>query len=258
MMPLRQFGLEISPGFLRGDQGARFQRALYAVADGSAERCFQLIASRFPSQCDRTVLPELAHDRQMLRGCDESDAAFRLRLRGWRQAHRLRGHAYGILTALGGYLSPHLVRIKIVTDSGVWYERATDGTLTWSRHLGTWDWDRPAAPCWSRFWVVIYPPASLWVIAPADGMPGPWVITATATQIKDIRRLTYFWKPLHARCAWIVIALDPASFDETGALEPDGDWQLWGVGDAPRARNRLTTARYWRGQEIYGAEWYES
>ena len=249
MMSLRQLGVEISPGFLRGDEGERYQRALYAVADCSAERFFQLVASRFPSQCDRTVLPELAHDRQMMRGCDESDAAFRLRLRGWRQAHRLRGHAYGILTALGGYLSPHLVRIKIVTNAGVWYERSTAGVLSFSKWIGTWDWDSEPT-YWSRFWVIIYPPATLWTIAPADGMPGPWDLTATATQIKDVRRLVYFWKPLHARCEWIVIALDPASFDETGTLEPDGDWQNWSVGNPP-AVNRLSTARYWRGQEVY-------
>jgi hypothetical protein len=250
---LREIGYAISPPWLRGPNGAPFLEAFNSVADASLERTYQGVVARFPSQCDDTVLPEHSHDRQMMRGCDESAAAFRLRLRYWRQAHRLRGHAYGILKALGGYLAPHLVRIKIVTDSGVWYERATDGTLTWSKHLGTWDWDDAAAPCWSRFWIIIYPPASLWVIAPADGMPGPWVLTATATQIKDVRRLVYFWKPMRARCEWIVIALDPASFDETGALEPDGDWQLWGVGNAPRAANRLGTARYWRGQEVYGA-----
>jgi len=249
MMPLRQLGIEISPGFLRATRGALFQRALYSVADASAERCFQLIASRFPSQCDPSVLPELAHDRQIMRGNDESAAAFRLRLAGWRQAHRLRGHAYGILNALGGYLSPHLVRIKIVTNAGVWYERATDGTLTWSKHLGTWNWDTEPT-LWSRFWVIIYPPSTLWQVAPADGMPGPWVLTATASAIKDVRRMTYDWKPLHAQCEWIVIALDPATFDETGTLEPDGGWQNWSVGNPPAA-NRLSTARYWRGQEVY-------
>jgi hypothetical protein len=121
--------------------------------------------------------------------------------------------------------------------------------LSWSRHLGTWDWDGATAE-WARFWLVIYPPSTLWTTAPATGA-GPWDLTATKAQVKDIRRLIEQLKPLHMQCEWIVVALDPASFDETGTLEPDGDWQLWGVGSAPRAANRLSTARYWRGAEVY-------
>lgn len=250
LVPLRYMAHGWGPGFLRGWNGTRFRYAMDLAIDGSLERGFQAMAARFPSQCDPSMLPEHAHDRQLIRGSEESSAAFVQRLIAWRSFWRLAGHAYSILMALGGYLSPHAVRIKIVTNRGVWYERAADGTLSWSKHLGTWDWDSNTTD-WARYWIIIYPPAGLWDIAPADGLPGPWGLEATATAIKDVRRIVWQLQPLHMQCEWIVVALDPASFDETAALEPGGDWQFWSTRASHREMNRIATARYWRGQEVY-------
>lgn len=250
LMPLRQMGRELSPGFLQGPQGERYLWAMTLLADLSQERLFQAVAARFPTQCDGTVLPELAHDRQLIRGNHESDAAFVARLVAWRETWRLAGHAYAILDNLAGYFSPAAVPIRIWTNAGMVYTRAADGTKSWGKYLGTWDWDGETT-YWSRFWVVIYPPSSLWTTAPAEGA-GPWDLTASKSEVKDVRRIIYQFKPLHARCEWIVVALDPASFTP-GALEPDGDWQHWSIGSAPRAANRLSTARYWRGQEVYAS-----
>jgi hypothetical protein len=139
VIPIRYMAHSWGPGFLKGENGSRYRYAMDMATDASLERTYQAIVARFPSQCDESVLPEHAHDRQLLRGNDESAAAFRLRCRTFRQMWRLAGHAYSILMALGGYFSPHAVRLKIVTNRGMWYERAADGTLSWSRHLGTWD-----------------------------------------------------------------------------------------------------------------------
>jgi hypothetical protein len=245
---LRYDALRLRPASLKGEGGDAMVYTVHTVSDGILDWFLSGVMARFPTYCPDDGLSRQQRDRRIIRGLAEPADSFRERLRRYRHTHKTMGNAYSVLRALGGFLAPHAVAMRLWTDDGMVYSRAADGTLSWLRRLGDWDWDSTSAP--ERFWVVIYPPSTLWTIAPADGMPGPWVLTATPEQIAGVREVILQSKSINSECAWIIVALDPASFD-LDAPEPDGDWDRWGVGTTPRAANRLSTARYWRGQEVY-------
>jgi hypothetical protein len=153
-------------------------------------------------------------------------------------------------------------KFRTVDVRGNWYTRDVDGTESALLKQDNWDWDSGSrddgASRWSRFWVIIYPPASLWV-ADSQVWGGPaeawgdsslghtWGSTATPEQVQTIRFLVDDWKPAHTRCVNIIVAFDPDSFDPASP-EPDGLWERWSknVGGV-QVPARLDTARYWDG-----------
>lgn len=253
---LRHWARRLAPGFLSDENGQKTIFSVLLVADGVLDWAIQGIYARFPAVATATALNAIGRDRRITRGFDESDTSYRRRLIRWLESWRLAGHAYAILNAVAGYLSPHAVPLRIVTNSGVWYTRAADGTLSHYRASpNNWDWDGDS-DSWSRFWLIMYPPVTLWDAEDTwgDGTwgdGGTWGSTATEDQVKTVQMLVQRWKPAHARCEWIIEALDDASFDPTdppGAPLPDGTWGPWADGD-PVAPTRLATARYWDGAE---------
>jgi hypothetical protein len=158
------------------------------------------------------------------------------------------------------------VRLLIVTNSSVWYERTTDGTLNWHKASpANWDWDGQS-DLWSRFWLILFPPSSLWVQSPPEwgdtGQAGlwggawgsagyTWGSTATQDQVGTIRQIVRTWKPAHTKCEWIILAFEGATFEPTetpGSPMPDGTWGPWGlVGTDPRTASRQEEASYWDG-----------
>lgn len=246
---LREFALKIAPRWLQTGPGASVLYTIGAVLDAGIDGTWEGIQARMPLEADVSALSAIGADRRIVRGFDETDDAYRLRLAAHLEAWRYAGHARAVFGAVQGYLSGYDVPMRIVTNAGFWYHVDAAGTLTWERQLGTWDWDgTPAA--WWRFWLIIYPPADLWVAeddwgAGEWGDGGTWGTTATPEQVAAIRGLVKTWKAAHSKCEWIVIAFDGASFDPS-APEPDGLWGPWGKGD-PRVPSRLSTARYWDG-----------
>lgn len=246
----------IAPGFLkRGERGQALLFSLGLVLDGLAEWALQGVLARFPYKAPPTALPALGRDRRIVKGFDETNGAYRVRLVKWLDSWRKAGHAYSVLEQLAGVLAPHEVRIRIVTNTGLWYERDSDGTLSWSRgDSNAWNWD-DAPELWSRFWVIIYPLDDVW--EPEDvwgvgtwGDGGTWGTTAELSQVAAVRSLIRTWKPAHARCEWIVIAFDDATFDpsDDSTYPIDGTWGPWGeVGTDPRTPSRYASARYWDG-----------
>jgi hypothetical protein len=246
-----------------GEQGGKVHHAIMTGFDGLMEWAIQGLIARFPEECTPTALNALGRDRVIVRGFDESDESYRARLVRWLDDWRLAGHAFSILQQVAGYLTPHEVRLRIVTNSSVWYERDTEGTLTWSvASPANWDWDGQPT-LWSRFWLILYPPDTLWVQHPPewgdvdlwDGAWGSsgftWGSTATPEQVATIRQIIRTWKPAHTLCNQIVIAFDEDLFDPTaapGAPMPDGTWAPWGlVGSDPRTPSREEDASYWDG-----------
>lgn len=253
----REFALRIAPPWLQKGDGAKVLYSISAPLDVANDWAWQGIKARMPLEATPTALGAIGRDRVITRGFDESDDNYRARLAAHLVAWRRAGHAQGILDAIAGYLSPHEVRMRIATNAGVWYTRETDGTFTWEKQLGTWDWDG-ASGSWWRFWVILYPPNTLWTEGPNIGDSDLWNgaigsagytigSTATPEQVQSIRGLVKQWKPAHAQCKWIIVAFDPDSFDPS-APDPDGTWGPWGAGD-PRVRTRLASARYWDGAD---------
>lgn len=249
-----------SPARLLTDQAQRFVYAVLGLPiDGIAQAAKDAAHQGLVTDCTDDALPSHGRDRLLVRGPDEPRSSYVARLLGWLEAWRSAGAGASMLDQIAAYLTPHAVRMRIITNNGLWYTRETDGTLTIEQHTGAFDWDGSTA-AWARFWLVIYPPSTLWQPGPtwgdstlwggAWGSPGyTWGSTATPNQVQTIRALVKQWKPGFAKCMNIIIAFDPASFSPTSGDLPAGQYGPWADDDGTGTwvPTRLASARYWDG-----------
>lgn len=256
MMTHRKLFYRLMPSWLSSGEGEKHQFSLAIVRDAAQERARQAAHARFPEDAPEDALPYMQRDRLIVRGIDEAAAAYATRMLTWLDDHRVRGNPFALMKQLRGYCNCD-VRVRTVDRRGNWFTRERDGTESFALAAGNWNWDSLAAsPDWARFWVIIYPtvgpPTEPWTATDTWGMGHiwgeagrTWGTSATSDQVAMVRSIVRTWRPEGTRCECIIIAFDDASFDPA-APEPDGDWDLWSVGD-PRLKNRLTTARYWAG-----------
>ncbi len=262
-MAFRHIITNVAPPWLQGYVGSRILYTCGLIFDEIAEFVTQGMQARMPGIGTPTALPYVGRDRKIVRGFDETDDNYAARLPLWLDVdhHKTRGSPYALITQLKGYLAPHELRIRTVDNNGTWFSEDEDGTRYENLAEGNWDWD--GGTDWSRFWVILYPQASLWTeTVEMVGDPALWGgavgapvytvgTTATLNQVQTIRQIVAEWHPAGTTCVNIIIAFDDASFDPTlppgDPLLPAGDWGTHGDGLATRGRSRLTTARYWRG-----------
>lgn len=262
-MRFRDFIREISPAWAQREWGEKYLYVPGVILDGITQWMMEGIRARFPGKGPPDALAHHGRDRQIRRGFDESRASYEVRLLRWLDDHRIRGNPIAMLEQLAGYLTPHAVKMRLVSQKGTWVTRETDGTITIDRKLANWDWDGVAtSPAnRTRFWLIVYPPTTLWTVGASFwggaglwggewGLAGSrqtWGSTATVEQIKTLREIVRDWKPAGTTCVEIILAFDPASFDPA-TPEPDG---LWGahakLSGGVWVKSRLDTARYCHG-----------
>lgn len=249
---------ELLPVWLKQPGGLMYTFLLYE--DLLAERVFQGVQARFPDTAPEDALTSLGRDRRITRGITEGSASYRARLKAWLTTWRKAGHAYSILEQLHALVDGHDVPMKIVTNSGLWYLKDTAGNLSYvdnsssSGGGGNWDWDSNTGD-WSRFWVIIYPPATLWTrqrfgggwkFGDADSSLGS---NAKHSEVLAVREIIRRFKPAHTECVNIIVSFDASLFDETQSLPhaslPDGTWQRYGKNTDPVTVNRDDGAIYW-------------
>ena len=256
----------LAPSWLTTGDAELVNYSLDLMRDAFVERVRLGLLTRFPQNgpngelAPDDALVQQGHDRRVVRGINESSASYALRLIQWLDDRITQGNPYTLLKKLSEYCGPG-AWFRTVDARGNWYTRDVNGVNTFLQNEQNWDWDGTSAITsrWSRFWVIIYPPASLWVPNNDWGdASGPdwgdevntWGSTATADQVNTIQSIVSEWKPAGTRCVNIIIALDPASFSPTAArdAEVDGFWDHWSrrVGGV-RVPARLSTARYWDG-----------
>jgi hypothetical protein len=269
-LQLRDLIARITPPWLRPNttKPTRGFRVLYAIgmiADGMVEAATQALQARMPGEGTPTALPYLARDRRIRRGWAETDAAFAVRLTGYRRDWRVAGNPFALMRQVQGYLSPLPARMAVVNTHGTWYTLEADG-VTWSvdRAQGNWDWDSTTGgdpAMWARFWLIIYSPAGVpfdrdgtWDDGEVwgDATDSTWGSNATPTQVADIRQIVKTWKSAHEICANIVIVFDDNddAFEPAGAAppNPDGTWGNDSINDAgTQVPARSADAIYWDG-----------
>lgn len=261
---LRKF---LAPRWLTQDEDGNPDPAGYAldlVKDAFVERVRQGLMVRLPQNdpSGQTTAPPdaleaLGRDRRVIRGINETDAAYAARLLRWLDDRQRAGNPFMLMQKLAEYTGPG-PSFRTVDARGNWYSRAVDGTETALLKQENWNWDGPLNGRWSRFWVIIYP-NGLWAVSPhvtGDSGAPHWgdftnadTIGTTMTQehVATLRHLVADWKPEHARCVNIIVAFDSNSFDPS-APEPDGLWGSYSKYVAGvRVRSRITTARYLAG-----------
>jgi hypothetical protein len=258
MASFRNTAWRLSPARLRTTVAAKLVYSLIGVPlDAIAEAADQATKARFPEIAPEDALLPLGRDRGILRGPLEPSASYRLRLLLWIEAWRRAGMASAILDQIAGYISPSVARMRIWTQRGVVYTRATDGELTIDR-VGdmVWNWnDEPDS--WARFWVIIYSIDGVpWTRSPVWGAGPAWGAdptvsrgsSALVTDVQSIRSIVNEWKPAAARCENIMVSFDATAFEpgDTSPPLPDGTWEhYWN--SATLSANRDTRAIYWKG-----------
>lgn len=236
----------ISPKWLQAYWGGRLIYSIALQLDALGDGVKFGVMLRFPNAYSPESLPLIGRERGILRGFDESDEAYGLRLRTWLDDHQRAGSPYILIRQVQGYLAPHVVPARTVNDKGAWQTIGADGVKLYTLG-GNWNWDGDES-AQSRFWLILYPPADLWV---RDGVwgdgglwgdGGTWGSTATIEQIETVQQIVAQWRPPHSFCMNIIVAFDPTAFDpsDTAPPLPDGDWNLAG--------NRDPRAIYWDGE----------
>jgi hypothetical protein len=242
------------PSWLSTGEGDLHGYAVRIMLDCAAQRMKEAAYARFPEYAPADALPYQARDRKIPRGIDEQADVYATRLLTWLDDHKRRGNPFKLCAMLAAYCNA-AVRVRTVDQRGNWFSRDRDGTESLVLDTGNWDWATAYTDAaWGRFWVIIYPTSEgqPWTVGPRWGDAGAvygtdrtWGTSATPGQVAAVRSIVREWKPAGTRCENIVIAFDDASFDPT-APEPDGSWLSWSKGD-PVVKNRLATARYWKG-----------
>ena len=246
------------PSWLTTGEGELVGYSTRAIIDLAAQRAREAALAGMPIYAPADALPYLARDRKIIRGIDEPAAAYSTRLLTWLDDHKTRGNPFRLCSMLAAYCQA-AVRVRTVDQRGNWFTRERDGSESFTFNTGNWNWDAAYTDAeWARFWVIIYPTADglPWAEGQdwgdADQWGGAWGTegytwgsTATPGQVAAVRQIVREWRMDGTRCENIIIAFDDTSFDPL-APEPDGTWLREGVGN-PALKNRLATARYWKG-----------
>lgn len=235
VITFRDSVVAMAPRWLRGTWAGRFLYVMGLHLDAMTDALTASIEMRFPGFYSEESLPLIGRERRIRRGFAESGPAYAGRLRKWLDDHRRHGNPYTLMRQLQGYLFPFAVRLRVVSNIGTWYTLGSDGST--SHRLSSpanWNWDGSAAE-FSRYWVILYPPASLWV---RDGTWGDgetwngrpnetWGSTATPEQVAAVKAIVNEWNPPHAKCMGVIVCFDATIFDPTAAAGPpmpDGTW----------------------------------
>jgi len=273
MLTFRSIRKTLAPRWLTEEDGELVGYSLDLVKDAFVERARLGLLVRFPQQgpdgspAPADALAAMGRDRRVVRGINEAAAGYARRLLYWLDDRKNAGNAFALMQKLSEYTGEGCV-FKTVDARGNWFIRDADGTRSYYFNQANWEWDdhpiqvggpNDGRTRWSRFWVIVHPPATLWTETNTwgggslwgDGV-ATWGSTATSDQVATMRAIVADWKPAHTRCVNIIVAFDPASFDPTAAVDASGMpnylWEFWSknVGGV-QVPARLSTARYWSG-----------
>lgn len=268
-MGIREAMLHTAPPWLADGEGARLLFTIGTMLDADVTWTEHGMRARWPSYKTDDVLSALGRDRVIIRGAFEDADTYAERLTRWLDDWIYAGNPFAILRQLRAYLAPFEVPMRIVNNAGSWYTLNPDGSREFVLGLGNWTWDLFTydefpfilPPLWSRFWVILYPPAALWTRLPDIGDPDLWDgaignpgftigSTAKPEHVASIRQIVSTWKDEKSQCVSIVVSFDPSLFEpgDTTPPNPDG----W-YGNASRVvagvriPTRSSDAIYWPG-----------
>lgn len=226
------------PRWLRGTTGGRLLYSFGLILDLLRYWAVCAVKARFPGFL-RSATPYLCRDRKVMRGPEELEEQICARLRKWKKSAVSKGGAASLLEQLWAYLTPYSPRMRVVNNSGRYWEISTDGEIT----LGEmeWNWDGNTA-LWSRFWLLIWAPEA-WLAS--EGLVGDSGVvgdggtlgtTALPPIVAGVRALIDEWSSRNARHMHTIVILDAETWEEE---QPDGTWG--------RLSARSHSARYWAG-----------
>lgn len=165
MASQRDTVIAISPPWLAGPTGSRFQYPFGIGLDGLIEKANQAIYAWMPTVGTPTALPLLGDDRVMIQGPNEPSNAFALRLRSAFDAWRHAGSRDAVFGQLVAYFQPQFVSLSlpvmgIVSTNGTTtsWDVVYSGDLTHPYHtnLNTTHWEWDGTDKFWRAWMIFY------------------------------------------------------------------------------------------------------
>lgn len=245
MRAFRKIVHKLAPSWLTDDDGGKVLYSLHLMLDSWLERGRLGVLARFPEYAPDDAIAALSRDRKIIRGLNEPVSSFAVRLRKWLDTHRIAGNPFALLEQIRAYLQADVL-VRTVDQNGNWYWIDPDGSYHTQLKAGQWNWDSATTTNWSRFWVIIYG-RTLWTTAKyGDGSKYSaahvWGLSATPDQIAGLRSVVRQWKPAHAKCEQIIVAMDDSIFQPGTTL--DGNWGRYSSRTDPRTPARSTLARY--------------
>lgn len=153
----------MAPPWLRTGTGALYMTMLQGASDTLVDRAFQAMQIRLPGQGDASQLPYLAHDRALVQGPAETNAAFVARLKVAHQTWKTAGSAHSILSQLKSYISGLQPGVPTTNPSMAIVSGIYSTVTTW--HTVTIG-DNPSAPATVA---QVRPSNFRW-----DGLSMPW------------------------------------------------------------------------------------
>lgn len=245
MRAYRNIVQSLVPKWLSAGEGGKVLYTLHLVADAFLERARLGLIARFPSYAPEDALPLLSRDRKIMRGLNEPQSSYAVRLCQWLDTHKTRGNPFVLLEQLRSYLQSD-VTVRTVDQNGNWFSIEQGGAYDVQLSKGQFNWDSVSSRAWGQFWVVVYG-STLWT-APKYGdgsvysKAHVWGLSATPSEIDGLRTIVRQCKPAHAICRWIIVSLDDSLFHPGTAL--NGLWEKDCTESNPRLASRNRNARY--------------
>lgn len=276
MIGIRDLVKVISPRFLGGDNpvgnfhaGERFMYSMVGLpSDMNVNKAQEGMYARLPLRADPTALPYLGRDRAIVRGVNESDATYAIRLTqaidAWRHAGSDRGIMSQVIPYVG--MSPMARIVSSSIPYTTWTTYVADADVTQApsplRVSLNWDWDSAiysgAFFGWWRAWLILFAvsphdfahPAATWGSGKKWGdSTFSWGLDIPATEVESMRAIVKQWKRAGSWFEWILISFDDTIFRPSqpadGIHNPDGTWGRWSKEVAGvRVPARSASARY--------------
>lgn len=270
MSLLARLGSLVPAFMLNGDGRAAF-RTFARLYDEYVAWRREGIDARFPRRAVANgttgALALIGHNRGLIQGRTETDAAFAERLVAWRhpRGHRARGNAYSLLEQVSIYWGRVLV--QLIDRKGRLWEWSETGVM-WLDRAIPWEWGTSPTSEAGRFWLVLDGSAIMSANTEPEahlGDPGYTLgqLGAAAEDVAAMRNLLYGrvkWRPGGTQPEWLVVALfdwravTARSWDDTFdytfgdplQLAPEPSWEHWSkTVDGVRVASRDTRYRYW-------------
>lgn len=214
----------------------KFVSAMLLLCDLGNRVLLESLYARYPGIGTPTALPLIGQSRGMIKGMDDTDATWSVKLLRWLDRWLIAGGQRAIGLAIQDYCAG-APKVRVVNRYGRMTTIESSGLISWEDVA--WDWDSLShprrndvdEPFWSEIFIIVYTPP--WAISdelgtntPADSGIGQ---LCPRVDVDAIRALIEQWKSAHTYVRAVLWAYDATLFDpDTPATMPDGTWGSWG------------------------------
>lgn len=149
---------QMAPPWLRRTRGAQFLGAIGDVINDVVDATARGVLARFPGRI-ATATDSLAYsgrDRVIVRGPNETDDAYALRLTRWWEDHQHRGGPYAMMEQLRAYYTGVAIKIELIYNSGArWTMDNTGGLGTITADSISWNGGGDPTK-WAQAWMIFH------------------------------------------------------------------------------------------------------